>query len=147
MASTRFGLPSAPELSDEALEALLHHDWPGNVRELRNLIERAVVLSNGDTIAREHVGVRAKGRTAAANDAGASQGTGDAAAAPAVLEAQLVALERARIVDALSACHGNQTRAAELLGMPRRSFLRKLDAHGIERPRKTSGRFEPGAAS
>jgi transcriptional regulator of acetoin/glycerol metabolism len=44
--------------------------------------------------------------------------------------------ERARIIAALEACAGNQSRAARMLGIPRRTFLNRLDAHGIPRPRK-----------
>jgi DNA-binding protein Fis len=45
------------------------------------------------------------------------------------------ALERRRIVEALQACGGNQTRAAELLGMPRRTLTGKLKLYAIPRPR------------
>jgi transcriptional regulator of acetoin/glycerol metabolism len=44
--------------------------------------------------------------------------------------------ERERIIAALNACAGNQSRAAKLLGIPRRTFLNKLDAYGIPRPKK-----------
>ena len=43
--------------------------------------------------------------------------------------------ERARILDGLAACNGNQTRAAELLGIPRRTLVYKLAAYAIPRPR------------
>ena len=45
--------------------------------------------------------------------------------------------ERDRIVAALAACAGNQSRAAALLGIPRRTFVSKLDAYQIPRPKKT----------
>ena len=44
--------------------------------------------------------------------------------------------ERQRIIDALNACVGNQTRAAAMLGMPRRTFVSKLDLYQIPRPQK-----------
>jgi DNA-binding NtrC family response regulator len=44
--------------------------------------------------------------------------------------------ERDKILAALAACAGNQSRAAEMLGMPRRTFVNKLDAYDIPRPKK-----------
>jgi DNA-binding NtrC family response regulator len=44
--------------------------------------------------------------------------------------------ERERIVEALAACAGNQSRAAKMLGIPRRTFVSKLDAYKIPRPKK-----------
>ncbi len=46
------------------------------------------------------------------------------------------AAERRRIMDALATCNGNQTRAAQMLGMPRRTFVSKLDQYSIPRPQK-----------
>ncbi len=48
-----------------------------------------------------------------------------------------VPTERDKIITALNACAGNQSRAAKLLGMPRRTFVNKLDAYQIPRPKKT----------
>ena len=58
---------------------------------------------------------------------------------PASLGNELADLERERILDALEQCGGNQTRAAELLGMPRRTFVKRLTAYGVQRPRKPRG--------
>jgi DNA-binding NtrC family response regulator len=67
---------------------------------------------------------------------------GLAAAELPVLDDPIKAVERQRILDALANHAGNQTRAAEALGMPRRTFITKLDAYGIPRPQKSpSGRF------
>ena len=55
---------------------------------------------------------------------------------PQSLKDEFSAMERQRIVDALAQCMGNQTRAAKLLGMPRRTFVARLDAYEIPRPRK-----------
>ena len=49
---------------------------------------------------------------------------------------QLSAAERQRILDALERCGGNQSRAAQELGIPRRTLLRRLDEYGVPRPRK-----------
>ena len=46
--------------------------------------------------------------------------------------------ERDRIIEALAACAGNQSRAAKMLGIPRRTFVTKLDAYRIPRPKKST---------
>jgi DNA-binding NtrC family response regulator len=53
--SARAGLPSPPQLNEEAERRLVAHAWPGNVRELRNVIERALLLANGRTIDVSHL--------------------------------------------------------------------------------------------
>jgi DNA-binding NtrC family response regulator len=107
---------SAPTFSSGAIAALLAHDWPGNVRELRNAVERAVLLSPGEVDAGDLFP-----RTRRAAEA-AEGGAGD---------------ERARMIAALERCAGNQTRAAELMGMPRRTFVKRLGQYGIPRPKRS----------
>ena len=112
-------------LSDEAVARLLTHAWPGNVRELKNVIERSVVLCQGDVIRPEELRFDALGGEVEAAMPAARQ------SAEAIAESQ-----RTRIVDALTACKGNQTQAAKLLGISRRTLLHRLDALGVARPRK-----------
>jgi two-component system response regulator AtoC len=81
------------------------------VRELRNAIERALLLAPGDEIGVEHL----------------------PAAAPAA-----PASERERVLWALEACAGNQSRAARQLGISRKVLLARLDSWGVKRPRKGS---------
>jgi two-component system response regulator AtoC len=52
------------------------------------------------------------------------------------LPVEMEALERRRILDALATCGGNQTQAAEMLGISRRTLLRRLDEYAVPRPRK-----------
>jgi DNA-binding NtrC family response regulator len=52
------------------------------------------------------------------------------------LPSEMEALERQRILDALARCGGNQTQAAEMLGISRRTLLRRLDEYAVPRPRK-----------
>jgi two-component system response regulator FlrC len=49
------GFPKLPEVTDEAIEKLETYAWPGNVRELENVLQRALVLSNGKRIEGEHL--------------------------------------------------------------------------------------------
>ena len=124
----RAGLGAAPALSSEALEALLAHPWPGNLRELRNVMERAVLLTDHGVIEPRHLGLD-----------GAPTGTarpGDAPVADAGPRAEGSELERRRIIEALEQCAGNQTRTAEALGISRRTLVTRLTQFQIARPRK-----------
>jgi DNA-binding NtrC family response regulator len=116
----------APQLSGEAIEHLRSYVWPGNVRELRNVMERAFVLCNGPVILPEHLPLEKMSRSRAAAPAHT------AAPAPG---RSLKEIERDAIVDALARCRGNQTRAAELLGMPRRTFCKRMNEYQIARGR------------
>lgn len=122
-----------PDISEEAMARLASHDWPGNVRELRNVIDRAVALAGGSAIGIEHlvfdvapVSARAPSGAMPAAD-GASDGA---------LRDGLAAEEKRRILAALESCDGNQTRAAELLSMPRRTLVARLQEYGLTKPRR-----------
>ncbi|HEX9296342.1 MAG TPA: sigma 54-interacting transcriptional regulator [Polyangiaceae bacterium] len=136
-ATRELGLAYKPELSSAALQAIRAERWPGNVRELRNAIQRAVLLCGGKRIEREHLPL---GKTAAdveptpasmGDDTLSEKDWGSAPPRDARSDA-----ERQKIVRALEMFVGNQTRAAAYLGIPRRTFVAKLAAHGIPRPRK-----------
>jgi len=123
-------------LSPDALGYLECYAWPGNVRELRNVIERAAVLSIGDVILPAdlpgHLTGVASGpvRTTGA-EAPTSAAAGQTPAPKRPAECQ-------RIMEALEQCAGNQTRAANLLGMSLRTLVNRLAEHDIPRPRKRS---------
>jgi len=126
------GLPT-PKISEDVIDLLLTYSWPGNIRELKNVMERALVLGEGDEILPEHL-PREKMASAYVGDR-------PTPATPVARVAELSSQEqseRQRMVDALAAHVGNQTRAAAALGMPRRTFVAKLDRYGIPRPQKTS---------
>jgi DNA-binding NtrC family response regulator len=130
----RSELPITPE----AMAELGSYGWPGNIRELRNMMERAVVLCTGDSIRPVDLPLdrmRSTPRPAAPVAAVAahveepeSRGEG--------LKGEIAALERQRILDALEKCAGNQTQAAQILGMSRRTLVSRLGEYGIPRPRK-----------
>jgi len=119
----------APTLEDAALEALRRYAWPGNIRELRNVIERAVLLCEGDRLGDEHFPF--KGRAASSDS-----GTADADDPRTRLMQEIERAERARIVDALERCGHNQTQAAALLGISRRTLVTRLGLYDLPRPRK-----------
>ena len=128
----------APSLAPEALFALSTYAWPGNVRELRNVLDRSAVMCAGGALTLDVL-----------RDAAPEVVAGDAepprarqpAPAPAAEPPRAPAgqAERERILDALAQANGNQKRAAEILGVSRRTLGNKLDALAIGRPRK-SGR-------
>jgi DNA-binding NtrC family response regulator len=105
-------------LAKSAVARLEQHRWPGNIRELKNVIERAALLAPADEIEVEHLGLAEPSR-----ELGAS------------LHADIDALEKQRILDALEAAGGNQTRAAQVLGIARGTLLARLKQYGIKRPR------------
>ena len=101
------------KISTAAVEAFLSHKWPGNVRELENCIERAVLLSNGDTIECMHLPPSLQAKEAERKEPGKLS---------YVVEAQ----ERTLILDALEETGGNQTKAAKILGTTKRIMQYKI---------------------
>ena len=138
-AAARMGRP-APAIDAGAEAALLAHPWPGNLRELKNVIERAVVVCAGrPQITAEELGLVAapapSAAPAPATGAGVVAAPGGAAGGESLRE-QLQREEKAHVVNALVRARGNQTEAAKLLGVSRRTLINKIEAYGIDRPRK-----------
>jgi transcriptional regulator with PAS, ATPase and Fis domain len=121
---------AAPDFTPAALAALRAYAWPGNIRELKNAVERAAVVSAGTIEVRhlppEVVAARSPERSGAAPAPAPRSGA----------SVEQEAGERQRIIAALEQCGGHQGRAAELLGISRRTLLARLDAHQLPRPRK-----------
>jgi two-component system, NtrC family, response regulator AtoC len=116
-------------LSVAALAVLRGHPFPGNVRELRNLMGRAVLLSKGGEVRPEHLRLDSTTdqREAAPVPASSSR---------TPLHEEIDALERRRVLAALEQSAGNQTRAAALLGIARRTLIHRMQEYGLPRPRK-----------
>jgi DNA-binding NtrC family response regulator len=126
-------------LSAAAMEALTSYRWPGNVRELKNEM-RVVAATVSDTVVEPwHLPERiCAAPPAAAAVAVSAIVAEDAAGAPArfrPIADELRELERRRMDEALAATGGVQTRAAELIGMPIRTFSMKLRQYGLEHRR------------
>jgi transcriptional regulator with PAS, ATPase and Fis domain len=133
-AAARKGAKRPPEVTIDAWERLRGYRWPGNIRQLRNMMERAVVLADDGPI------------TAAALQVETYIGPTQTRPAipdplpPAAMSSPPPegpdADDRRRILDALDRCAGNQTRAAEMLGISRRTLVTRLGEYSLPRPRK-----------
>jgi DNA-binding NtrC family response regulator len=128
-----------PTLSAAAREILRRHRWPGNVRELRNAIGRAVVLCIGDTVLPEHLPPSLLKAVEAQAPAAPPVAPPRPVSDRATLQSEVDALEKAKILETLERCSGNQTRTAQMLGISRGTLIARLEAFGISRPRKRVG--------
>ena len=106
-------------LSAPALDLLMQYPWPGNVRELENIIERAVLVCDEDTILSVHLPASLQRQ-----EPGASAASG--------LAAQVENLERELITEALRQTRGNQSQAAQSLDTSLRILGYKIKQYSIE---------------
>jgi DNA-binding NtrC family response regulator len=106
------------------------------VRELRNVIERAVLMASDGTVTADHVLLDepASSQQPPLELYDAEFDADTAVFDPSPLKGED---ERARIVRALEACGGNQTRAAKLLGVSRRTLINRLEQFDLPRPKKS----------
>ncbi|MFM9081723.1 MAG: helix-turn-helix domain-containing protein [Opitutaceae bacterium] len=107
-----------------ALRTLQAYAWPGNIRELRNFCENAVVLRRGGGLTEYDLEPKFRGETPAS----AAPGPGGAISAPVVVTDSLSVEENEKrlLREALLKARGNRTRAAELMGVSRRTLHRKI---------------------
>ena len=100
-------------IADDVISVFMSHDFPGNVRELEHIIERAVILADGDTIKFKHLPIRFHGANFTAPDTNKKFMT-------------LAEMEKRYILEVLKANGGNKSKTAELLGISRAALWRKL---------------------
>jgi DNA-binding NtrC family response regulator len=120
--------PTPNRISEEALEKIMAHDFPGNVRELENLVERAVIMSQGDIITPDHIVFShspVMGSAASAIDVEASVRRGQH------LPDLLSSVERRAIQFAFKET-GNRSAAAQMLGIPEADLLKRAKALDVE---------------
>jgi DNA-binding NtrC family response regulator len=120
-------------LSSSALEQLQTYRWPGNVRELQNCMERAVILTEGDTIHARHLGLSAPITVAPPVDErklldeiDMSGTLGD------VTRRVLIKLEARKIAQTLKEMNGDRARTADTLAISHKLLVAKLKEYGIE---------------
>jgi DNA-binding NtrC family response regulator len=143
------------EFSPAALAALRAHLWPGNVRELKSVVERAVLIKRGQLIEAadltldpatsvQHAGAQERAGDALAAEGDSAEQFSDEERTTEVVLADLKRRARRRMIEALERTAGNQTEAARLLGISRRTLMNRMDRFGISRPRKGPGRNDDG---
>ncbi|MDZ7341303.1 MAG: sigma-54 dependent transcriptional regulator [candidate division KSB1 bacterium] len=111
-------------ISREAEQWLLNYDWPGNVRELKNVIERAVILCQDDTITEEHLPVELQ-------VAAEEEPRGGITPSVPGESLSLQDIERKHILEILEKFDGNKSKAARVLNISRSTLREKLKQYGI----------------
>jgi two-component system, NtrC family, response regulator AtoC len=117
---------SVKGVSPSALKLLQGYGWPGNIRELRNAVERAMLLVNGAWLEPHDFPLTGGVATTVAYEL----------PAPGV---DLEALEQSLVIQALERSHGNQTKAAALLGMNRDQIRYRIEKYGLARAHSHEG--------
>ncbi len=107
-------------LAPDAQEALQRYAWPGNVRELRNVVAKASLLANSNKITASDLPAKLRSSAGACNNGSCNPTT------------RLRRMEQQMILQALEETSGHQGKAAELLGISRRTLSRKLKHYGVE---------------
>jgi DNA-binding NtrC family response regulator len=120
----------AAVLAPSAIEELQKYHWPGNVRELQNCMERAVILSETDSIHARHLNLSLHAPLPPETPSPWASFDLSGTLADVVKRAQ-GEVEKRKIEHALKEGGGDKGRAADLLGLPYRNFLAKLKEHGL----------------
>jgi transcriptional regulator with PAS, ATPase and Fis domain len=118
-------------IDERAIQAMLKYHWPGNIREMQNVIERAAVLTTNNLIRLENL--PAIFSRMCEQDELLQQGSFRNEYGPQVMK-----IEKSLIEKYLAEAKGNITKAAELANIPRRTFYRILDRHGLKGRRSLS---------
>jgi DNA-binding NtrC family response regulator len=116
----------AKHVSDDAMEILSDYDWPGNVRELENIIERAVILEDGNDVTAESLNVSIFPERLRKRARGGSEGE------LGVSGVTLEELERRYLLQTLEATGWKKKNAAEILGINPSTLYRKLQRYGMD---------------
>jgi DNA-binding NtrC family response regulator len=136
--STKYG-KQVRRIDAAARNRLLTYPWPGNVRELSHVIERAVLWSRDSTLTPEHLSLMAPGETTATSAAppvtvaALEKTSGTETSDRADWQgAELTEVERSMIERAMQEAGGNQTRAAQRLGISRDTLRYRLKKFGLQ---------------
>ncbi len=121
--AAEFGKP-VKEITPDALAALSAYSWPGNIRELENCIERAVILTNDSIIDRRNLHLDGEPSLTVRNTP-SNEGGDDLR--------PLSEVEKDHIKRVLDACEWNQSRAAAVLGIDRKTLRNKLKLYALDR--------------
>ncbi len=120
-------------LAPSALDALSAYPWPGNVRELQNCIERAVILTDGDTIHARHLSLSLRESPVASSSVESPWSQIDLSGTLADASRRVLGeVERRKIEQALKEAAGDRGRAAELLQIGYKVLLAKVREYGLD---------------
>lgn len=110
-------------ISDTAQDLLYQYEWPGNVRELGNVIERAMILSSGDTITEDCLALNQKRDFNKISEDKKSDGNND--------NSSLAEMEKRHIISVLEKVNGQRASAARILGINRTTLYNKMKAYDL----------------
>lgn len=111
------------KLYKDVMEQFKSYDWPGNVRELKNILERAIILSDGKDIQAHHIGIKPVTEVSHGSEILTSEPTGDLS---------LEEMEKNMIMEALRKSKGNKTEAAKSLHITRRMLYSRMKKYGLQ---------------
>ena len=140
----RINNKSTPELHEDVLKVLQNYNWRGNIRELENIMERAVLLCNGEIVTvtnllmapvsiQKAVSANKNEPVKSEKSASETEDTGSSEDDPMILELEvgisMAEAEKKLIFETLKQTKGNRTRAAEILGISIRTLRNKLNEY------------------
>jgi DNA-binding NtrC family response regulator len=122
------------KIAPETMQFLSNHAWKGNVRELENVIQRAILMADGDTLLAEHLPAQVR-------EGDSAGGHGQLVIPPDGLkmEEEIARFERELLEAALAQAEGIKTRAAKLLGLSKEQMKYLCRKHGVERKLSPEG--------
>jgi len=115
----------------DAKSKLLAYYWPGNIRELKNVIERIVILNNGEWISSSNLPVEIQSYKTAENPAYILRDDISIENDNFSLEEKMDGIEKQYLLDALEKSEDNQTKAAAMLGISRFALRRKMEKYSL----------------
>ena len=118
-------------ITPDALEGLMNYRWPGNIRELANVLERAQILAEGDTITTDDLPENLLQASKPLPSAGTP--------APVISPDNLEDIERRHVIEVLGRHKGNKVHAAKALGISRRTLYRLIVKYGLAEGGKPTG--------
>ncbi len=116
----------------DAMRLMVGYSWPGNIRELRNSVEYAFVLARGKSIRPEHLPEKIRAYNLPEEKLFQNTRAGFAKDGIANSIVKVGLSEKEKLLDALQAADGNQTKAAEILGVSRITVWKRIKKHGIK---------------
>ncbi|MBX3206745.1 MAG: sigma 54-interacting transcriptional regulator [Labilithrix sp.] len=114
-----------------AVRRLQSYDWPGNVRQLEHVLLNAWLLSEADEITSEDLDLPAASARGLAPEAARSSSHAASSGTRVRTQEEFKDVEKEKILSALARCNWNRVQAAKMVGIPRRTFYRRLKDYGI----------------